>query len=210
MTWRAVIPLVALAAVGCTWGGEASELRLTQVIPGASTRGVTLNVTLVGEGFSPSVVVDFDDPSSSSVCDGLRVELRAAGQPAPIPLERARLVSPTELRAHLRGDAYSSAWKGAWDVVVVGPDGTEAVLPKAFGIDLCDSSPPSAPCDDGEDDCTTTDVCTGNSHCGGTPVADATPCTFPCTDGARVAGACQAGACVPAAGLCESPPACTR
>jgi hypothetical protein len=204
MTWRAVIPLVALAA-GCTWGGESPGLHLTQVIPGDSRRGVTLNLAVIGEGFSPSVVVDFDDPGGSSVCAGLTVELRAAGQPA-IPLARARLVSSTELRAHLGGDAYASALRADWDVVVIGADGTEATLPKAFRIDGCDS--PAQSCDDGEPICTSADVCTGAARCGGTPAVDTTPCTFECTDGVGVPGSCLQGVCVPAPGRCD-PPACT-
>jgi hypothetical protein len=206
MTWRAAISLIALAAAGCTWGGGPSALRLTQVIPEGSTRGVTRIVTVRGEGFSPSVVVDFDDPASSRVCASLRVELRAAGQP-PIPLERARFVSSTELRAHLGGEAYASAFRAQWDVVVIGPEGMEATLPQAFRIDGCDTA--AQPCDDGEPDCTSIDVCTGAARCGGTAVADATPCAFECTDGTAFPGSCQQGACVPVAGLCDSPPACT-
>jgi hypothetical protein len=203
MSRSLAITLAALA--GCTWGGAPSDLRVTEVTPAASVRGVTRNVVVRGTGFSPAVVVNFDDPASSRVCDGLRVELRTPGQPN-IPLERARVISTTELRGHLAGEAYANALRTAWDVVVIGPDGSEAALPKAFRIDGCDA--PAQPCDDGEPACTSADACTGAARCGGTAAPDATNCSYACTDGRSVEGSCSAGACVPSAGLCDPLPAC--
>jgi hypothetical protein len=203
MSARLVIVLAAIA--GCTWGAAPAP-QLSGVQPAASLRGVALNVTLDGEGFGAEAVVDFDSPSESAVCGGLRVELRTPGR-EPIPLERVRIVTPTQLSAHLGGSAYASALVARWDVVVIDAAGTEAVLPRAFEVQNCGT--PSVPCDDGEPDCTSSDACTGAARCGGTPVADGAPCGFACPGGSAVPGSCLAGVCVPAPGTCESSPACT-
>lgn len=206
MTWRAAIPLAALAAAGCRWGEDGASLRVTSVSPDHGVRGQTMNVVLGGSGFVDVEEVDFDEPASTRFCSGLRVELRSAGR-SPIPLTHVRPKSSTELRARLAGDAYATAVVGPWDVAVVDSRGAEDVLPGAFAVQTCGA--PSVACDDGEPTCTTGDTCNGAARCVGTPVADATPCDFDCTDGSVVPGSCVAGACVPGDGSCDPPPACS-
>lgn len=212
MTWRAAMPLVALAAAGCTWG-ESPALRVTGVDPATTGRGVKTIITVTGEGFEPDVTVDFDDPASSSVCVPLRVELRAPAArpvPTPVPLRDAWVISPGVLRARLDGDAG----KALWDVVVIDAEGREVTLAAALDVTNCPGTS-NTECDDGEP-CTfepayaPLDQCTGNSSCGGaSTLGDGIECLFPCIAGGTVAGACLAGVCVPAPGLCEPPSTCS-
>jgi hypothetical protein len=212
MTWRAVIPLVALAAAGCTWG-ERPAMIVTGATPAEMTRGVKGLITVTGAGFMPDVAVDFDSPSRSSVCFDLRVELRTSGLP-PVPLRDARVISDDVVRAKLDGDAG----KAAWDLVVVRGDGREATLRAALNVTNCLGVVNTA-CDDGEP-CTYDaafgtpadgiDKCMGNSSCGGTAMLpDGAECDFACAVGGNVPGTCRSGACLPAAGTCDPPPACT-
>jgi hypothetical protein len=187
-----------------------------QVQPVILTRGVKAVITVTGAGFEPEVFVDFDDPDGAAVCLPLRVELRAPDVrplPAPVPLRDAVLISGSELRARLDGDAG----KAFWDVVVIDTAGREATLRGALDVSNCGGS--NAPCDDGEP-CTYDptfgtaadgiDMCNGNSFCAGTTfVADGTPCSFACPAAGPVPGSCQVGRCTPAPGLCDPPPACS-
>lgn len=201
MRTRHAIALAALAASGCTWGESGSlEIRGVSAVPSPVVRGAKVLVSVTVSGLEPDVLLDFDDPGDADVCEAVRVELRAAGQP-PVPLVDARLASPTEVLGRLEGDAD----KVLWDVAVVDASGRAAVLPGA--IDVLGCLPPNGACDDGED-CTVNDLCNGTAFCTGTAVLDGTPCQFPCTTGALVPGACAAGACLPAAGLCPPPATC--
>ena len=216
MTWRAAIPLVALAAGGCTWG-EHAVVEVSAVSPTTITRGVKTIVTVTGVGFEPEVVADFDDPADSLACGGLRVELRApelTPAPAPVQLRDARVVSPNELRARLEGDAGMALW----DLVVIDAAGRETTLRGALDVTNCRGEV-NTMCDDGEP-CTYDaafgtpddgkDKCTGNASCGGmAQVGDGARCRFACAAGGTVDGTCLAGACRPEPGLCEPLPACT-
>lgn len=207
MIRRAAMTLAALFAAGCTWR-EPPSIAVASVNPASTTRGVMTMVTVTGEGFEPSVFVDFDDPESSSVCGGYRVELRAAGR-TPVALSDARIVSSTEVRGRIIGDVG----KALWDVVVIDPEGLEAALTGA--LDVLNCSPPNTPCDDLEPctfdaDLGDSDRCNGSSFCEGmSHLPDDTSCAFACAAGGAVPGTCRAGVCVPAAGQCEPPPACT-
>jgi hypothetical protein len=192
-------------------------MEVTAVSPPTITRGVKTIVTVTGVGFEPDVVADFDDSGRSFVCGGLRVELRAPDLrpvPAPVQLWDARVVSSTELRVRLEGDAGV----GSWDLVVIDAAGREATLGSALDVTNCGGLINTA-CDDGEP-CTYDEVfgtpangldkCTGNSSCGGTvQLQDQTVCLFACPTGDTVPGACLAGACRPGPGQCEPLPACT-
>jgi hypothetical protein len=215
MTWRAAIPLAAIAVAGCIWS-EPGAPRPTGVSPTAVTRGQTVILSVSGEGFEPHVTVDFDDPGRSQACIPLRVELRAPGAtppPAPVPLHDLQFVA-----GGLRGRMLGDAGKATWDVVVIDAEEREATLPAALVVSNCEGLINTA-CDDGEP-CTFDsgfgtaangmDKCTGNAACVGSSKApDGASCDFDCTDGSVVPGACVAGACVPGPGSCDPPPACS-
>jgi len=200
--------LALLAASGCTWG-EPPATVLIAASPSQLTRGVTAVLRVTGRDFVPPTVVDFDDPDRSTVCAAVRVELRATGQ-ATVALTEARLVSATELRARIPGDAA----KDIWDVVVIDAAGREAAIGGALEVVNCPMTPPNSACDDGEP-CTfdatrdPEDRCTGAAVCAGEDWrADGTPCSYECTTGESVSGACGQGRCLPLPGLCTTPPIC--
>jgi hypothetical protein len=185
MRTRHAIALAALAASGCTWGPEMS---VSAVLPASVVRDEAVIVRILGDGFAPEVVVDFDDATATGACGFYVVELSSPGQ-ASVRLGEAVRISARELRGRLPAGLS----KVPWNVTVIAPGGGEASLPG--GLEVADCATAAAPCDDGNP-CTAPDLCLGASGCADlTPLPDGTPCAVDCTTGVTVDGTCVAGVC---------------
>lgn len=123
-----IVPLLALAASACTWGGP-DRFSLLAVTPGEALNDADIVLSFQGGGFAADPVkVDFDQPDRASPGGGFTAALVAGA--ARVPLGPVTALSGTELHATLAARAAP----GVYDVELRDANGNVATLPAAFRL----------------------------------------------------------------------------
>jgi hypothetical protein len=127
MRAAAVLALALLAACSATPSTGPVPLAMA---PDQATPFAATDVEIDGRGFGPAVRTDFGDASGSAVSAAFEARLAPVAGGPDVPLEAVALTPKRTLAARVPPGLPT----GAYDLVVVAPDGREGRLPAAFRV----------------------------------------------------------------------------